>query len=493
MTTTSTNLDTGVGSGSPQTLVPEQYPPLMPQPRRTWRPHWTAVPFLLPLVIMKPRWMSGPIGAGSLWSALVAHLVSWICLILSSAMIAGLGEYLFDGSAVQATGQRLSYLQAVAAGVVEMWLSMMLAFRLWSDVFEIAVVVVLFELCFVGMAIVLVPWIARGEARWRTWLRSLKVVLWATSGVCITPVVLLIIMSGMYFVLPLELTRGLGNLFEEILAALLSASTLIILWMLSRLGEHYCGPARGWLYEPRALRCRDCGYELAFLACSANCPECNLSVAQSLPKQRKKPAFDRAKRVWRQLQLYPMLWWRSLRGKRFGRQLRVFNAHREAWRFLGMTLIVIGSLGALAGVIGGELLSEWDWERYQMVVPVVYLLRLSIVATLTASSTGLFFLVFGWMLSGFGWHQPERVTTVAAYSSGWLVISAACVCVGVAFARFMFALDEWFPNEQYMILGERFTLNQLIAIAGFLPAVICFFVWCAHLSTLLKCTRYASA
>ena len=472
--------------------IPEQFPPFMAKPQPTWRPHWTAVPFLLPLVFVRPRWLSGPIGVGSLWTAFVAHVVSWFFVILCAGMMVGMGEYLFDGNAVGG-GVSPSYIHLLLYGVVEIWLTLMVEFVDWHDFVDMTAGAVLSEIGFLVLAVVLAPWIARGERRWRMWLRSLKIVLWATIGLSLMPISLAVIFTGMFFLLPYELSDGLGNVFQEILVTLLCVNPLVLLWMLARLGEQYCGPPVGRLYEPHALRCRDCGYELTFMEHSANCPECNLSIALSLPNRRPTPAFVRAASVWRQIREYPALWWQSLRGRRFGLRLPVFNAHRGAWRFLGMTAGVVGVFGMLAILIGGELLNDYDYERGLSYVIASTIFRLTMTFCLTASGTMLMVLVVGCVLSGFGWSEPERKTTVVAYSSGWLAPCAVCVCFGVGWARL---LPEVWPGTRfitYEIAGQHLDLLVMLACAGFLPAAGCLLMWFVQIYKMMRATRYASA
>ncbi len=64
--------------------------------------------------------------------------------------------------------------------------------------------------------------------------------------------------------------------------------------MFLRAGLRYAGPAIGPAWEPRTPRCEGCGYIIANIPVSTNCPECGRPVEASLPERRKPPAFVEA-------------------------------------------------------------------------------------------------------------------------------------------------------------------------------------------------------
>lgn len=472
--------------------IPEQLPPRLPPPEPIWRAHWTATPFLLPLVLLRPRQLSGPIGVSSLWTAFVAHLLGGFALLLVSALMVGVGDHMFGMGSEDPTRTE-TYGQVLVSGLAELWVGAMRQFKGWREVLELLGVLLMFELGFWSAAVVLMPWLIQGERRWRALLRSLKVVWWATIGLIYLPLLVLIMLSLTFMFVPRELYGWQVQVVDDLIIACMSVGAILVLWILGGLSDRYAGPPIGKLYESHALRCRACGYELTFMERTANCPECNLAVAESLPGARSQPAVATAASLGQRLRAYPGIWWQSLRSKRFGTQLQVYNAQRGARHFTAITAAVVGVFGMLTLLFTGEILAEYEDQRYDLSIVAVVFFRLVLVFSLTASGFVGLVLVAGLLASLFGWSEPERKTTVVAYSSGWLILCAVGVCLGMGW--FQAVAEGWNYKGGFRFpIGQQFIeYRLLLALVGFVPAAGLAIIWLSHLYRMLRATRYASA
>jgi hypothetical protein len=466
--------------------VPEEMPPRLPVPGSTWRPHWTTVPLMLPLVLLRPRWMSGPIGAAGLWSAFLAHSVSYGVMLLGMASMQMWMMTIYS-SDLAARYSTSSIIRDVLASFWVELMSTLSEWRIWLPVIGGALV---FEVGMLLWAWLLMPWVAAGERRWPAYRRSLKVIWWASAGVMLFPLGMIALFWFSQWMSASSYLDGYVLQQEYIYSSIFMLSTVWTVILLDRLGDTYCGPAVGALFEPQPLRCRACGYELTMQPLDSRCPECNLPVAEALPATRPPLPFAEASSWLSRIRLFQSTWLQSLRGNTFGKQLRVYSARRASRQFAMNVSLVVGMFAVLTAFLFAD---PWEQDLYvdEFDLTAVYVAQATTAYCLgVCMSIGLI-AGMGTLVSGFGFSEPERKTTVVAFSSGWLIPCAVAVMLGTGWTWLVFEKWEIRGSILLPVLNTYVAYEAIWAIPGFIPAGSLGILWLLHIRKLLRATRYA--
>lgn len=168
----------------------------------------------------------------------------------------------------------------------------------WVTAALFALALPLLELAMLLLAILIMPWYAGGDRAGSVFKRSLKSVYWSTTF--LIPVTIAVCGLVLYSVDPEKLLQRYSDLF---VAALILVGVGLPLVMFVRMlltgGARYVGKPDGPAFAPREPHCEDCGYLIVGLPLDSRCPECGLSVAESLPGGRRRPT------VWQENELKP--------------------------------------------------------------------------------------------------------------------------------------------------------------------------------------------
>lgn len=196
------------------------------------------------------------------------------------------------------------------------------------------------------VAVGLMPLAAAGEGAARLFGRCLRLTWWSTT---------LMIPLGIAWLMHPVIRPKLGlppgwHPFDYIC---LSAIGLLWLSILLRSTRSYAGPAEGPAWTPRTPRCESCGYTIAHLPRSGNCPECGRPLIDSLPEHRSPPAFGEANGFINGVRAYGNTLHQVIFEPRFFSHLAIHTTHRRARTFFLLTCL-INSLLVFAATFGFE-------------------------------------------------------------------------------------------------------------------------------------------
>lgn len=216
---------------------------------------------------------------GSFRRALLAHVLSLVAMALVALALVFSTELLPKLQAMETLRQELAMLifQLALESAGTPWS--------WMPVVVVLLSVPVFELAFVLLGAMAMPWAAGGDAPLSVFLRSVKNVYWSTTALVLpfTGAALAIADDHRHF-LPLDR-------WNVEIVTLLPAAVLLLLWARCLMvgAREYVGEPKGPAFAPREPRCEGCGYLLIGLPVEASCPECSLPVWDSLPGGRRRP------------------------------------------------------------------------------------------------------------------------------------------------------------------------------------------------------------
>lgn len=240
-------------------------------------------------------------------------------------------------------------------------------------------------------------------------------------------------------------------------------------------------PRDARLHSATTLRCNDCGYLLAGLPESEDCPECGRSVASSLPKSRRGSAWQRVRlrsgprfvgAVIEPL-VHAGSFWSAVRPERVWRSVGL----------LALSSVIASGVFALAVLIGGPRTGHGD-PLYVLAFWVVGALVFAGLSFLEASGLAL----VGWR---HGWNRtPAHLLAIVGHASpGWIVGGMSAGVAWLALQR----IDVVWESPVLRIGGQTVlpeggAVGAALLVSGGLGLVV--FEWLAYRG--LKSLRYAS-
>lgn len=213
------------------------------------------------------------------------------------------------------------------------------------------------EAALLAVAVAAMPFGAVGESAGTVFGRSVRLTYWSTT---------LILPVGLAVLLEPQVREAFGLTMQWLPAHTIgvAACALWWLWVLLRSGWDCGGAPKVGAGRPRVPRCEGCGYTIAFLPLSTQCPECGQAVAASLPQERTEPAVARAEGFWPWLRGFFATLRHALGDRSFFRALAVYRCQERARSFIialcaiDAALILPGIPGAYSAVVGSTLESE---------------------------------------------------------------------------------------------------------------------------------------
>ncbi len=274
--------------------VPEQLPALrQDQPEQPWALEGF---FILPGMVL--FWLLpkrvGPHLASAGWtSALLAHLIA---VVYGFGLIAWATLYPDLTTTTGALGRVIRLPSSNGAMTADEWARAPVAAlvsclhaappstvsqtTLWNLVF--------IELGVLGSAFLVMPFAAGGESVRQLFGRCLRMALW--SSTILLPVGVLWLARAR--------SQDLPSITDDWIWLVTTVPVLPGMWwlfVLSRSCSHYTGPAHGPAWQPRAPRCERCGYNIAHLSVTSQCPECAFPICDSLLDKRYETSWARAR------------------------------------------------------------------------------------------------------------------------------------------------------------------------------------------------------
>jgi hypothetical protein len=306
------------------------------------------------------------------------------------------------------------------------------------------------------LAIILMPFAAAGESTRLLFGRCLRLTWWSTT---------MLIPLGIGWLLD-PLVRRLLELPDEWLPVDYAALSLFAVWWLFvflRSGYRYAGPPTGPAWDVRRSCCEGCGYILADIPVSTNCPECGRPVAESMPERRQAPAFARAVTFAQANRMF----WTTLRklvfDKSFFARLAV---HRDQARD---RTFFIGACSLMAIVTSLTICVPWFLFDETLighplvdavVVACACLLGPVLLAGLAAATAAVL-----------GHRTPQSAAVVSFYWAIGPLLLACCLLLCLAsLALSMAAFEEWAnaPARALacIVAAGIATVGLLLALAG---------------------------
>lgn len=452
-------------------LVPESLPFKPPceavTPRRIGLVLGLPVSLVVPFL---PRTLGPHLAASRWYAAYAAHL---FCLLIGiGALYSNIQDIVIVDPAPRYTA--IEQVQRPFAAITYMGMQM----RRWSDWIPVLTVFGAIQLLVWFGGFSLMPMITFGEPFWRCYRRAVKLMLWSTGW-----------FVAVAYALPYGLDWVIGSRgrYDEEAVGFLVMWVLATWWvmLLVRLGSRLPGPGAGSAWEPRAVSCEGCGYDLAMLPTDGRCPECGLAIKASLHSIRRPPAFAAARWYMR-----PSGWVRttfaSLRSVPFAKTLPVWSGHGAARAY------VIGHAVFVAAVAYAVAVVVLSPEHSRSSIPPSAVLAglLAAVATFV-----LYFHVVMLMAFVFGVPAMGRRTIAVCYSCVWFTL--ACLLTGSVMLGW--ALNERYdlypwPRGSFVLpLLGRVDWMTVLGVLAFAPAGCVLGIWLFQIRHMLRATRHANA
>lgn len=346
------------------------------------------------------------------------------------------------------------------------------------------------ELILVMQAVLLMPWCAGGDAAWSVFKRSFKNVSWSTT---LLPLITLAI--GWLIEISNQKDTWFNLLDDMTMLGVILVTTAVptVLYLRALLigASRYVGSADGPAFRPREPLCDECGYRLTGLPTSAHCPECGLSVADSLPGGRRRPT------VWQEHEFSPRglaeairMQWRVLRYPIFFERLPVQGELTSARHFWWLTFmfILLVLLGA-SWLITNALRYGLSWGESDVLLPRILVAILGTLLPLGMQSL-MAFAACLWAQFRIGIRDYRVSATVCYYASPLMwpfmaVVFAWCIALPT--------IEAWARRaEQFLFLGLWLD-GPMLTLLGFAGlAIVALGFWWYRLMRALRSVRHAN-
>ncbi len=253
-----------------------------------------------------PRTMGVRLAASGWSAAIVAHLVG---VILGAGLIVWAVEFpqfnpirmtqTVDPSALEGPDFHEPPLRTMTAGelvrapfaAIVAWLHEPATPGIWPEPLTTCMLILLVYVLGLLCALCMMPFASAGESSGRfsgrLAGRCCRLMLWSTT---------MVIPLGIAWMLRTPAIYQARGAPPPDLNDWVFGSLFLLWWfvVLVRSTGRYAGPAEGPAWEPREPQCEACGYNIAMLPVSTNCPECGRPVAESLPARRQPTPFAAA-------------------------------------------------------------------------------------------------------------------------------------------------------------------------------------------------------
>ncbi len=485
------------------TFVAPLLPPTAPTPERPRRIGFIRALFLFWLL---PKRYGPHLAAGSFRRAFAGHVVAVflaavICapVMMDSAEGWGLDEVRGLHDLRMAVATFLLYSAAASGGTGWSWFSAL----------TILGTVPLLELAIVLLGTAMMPFAAGGDSAWSVWKRSVKNAYWATT---------IVIPVSAYGTTVYFISEGYDGYSQPesveftavIVMLLILAAFAFLLVRLLIVGAHeYVGDAHGPAFSPREPHCDECGYLIIGLPYEARCPECGLSVRESLPGGRRGGTDWHERR-------FSARWFKTLvrmqgtvlRGVEPFRQIPVHAGIGMARGFWWGTWLLV-SVAQLALLrLAMPCISAWaelkDGATVGGVAPITYMsmpgifeaamgpIALACLAAPLVFQAGMTFAACIWAQWRYG-VRDYRVSAITCYYASPLIWPVMLVSLaGAVFA--MPPVGPWLEYSYSWTLWGATSVDGwevvVLALLITLPATLLF--WWLRLLKALRAVRFAN-
>jgi hypothetical protein len=454
-------------------FIDEQSAPLPVTARPvTWL---TAVPALLALPFA-PRRIGAHLSRSSWRLTLCVHIASLLAMLLligfADALwqerhggLSGLPAAHALGGVVSPPQQHLEPAEALQWFITSSINMLYIRTNGYGDIYALLGVLVAAHLACWMLAVLAMPFIAAGEAWRRLFTRALKLSLWSS----------IVLVAAAGAVVAIAYARELLSAMLEygpldfITFCLCSVGVWWWFSLLVRLGSRYAGLAEGPGWTPRRPRCARCGYVLTGLSRQGRCPECSLSVQESLTRAAPHRAWEAAHWYAR-----PGVWAQTVFAMIAGKETRAAPksaaaARRLLWWNCGFVAACFGLLLAYFA-LGESERAESLFTRYGY--PLVVLLgcycavKLVLIASISA-----FTLITGWRPRG----DPRAPVAAIGYAS-------AALLVPLLTALLTFAIYVELEQRGWTSGGVRLPIlgtvdKSVLWMLALIPLPLLAFVW----------------
>jgi hypothetical protein len=430
--------DHGTGISDVAAALPEfwtqEAPPVAD--RAAWIP-WPIAVLLVPLLWVLPKRMGLHFGRVAWPGVILGHLLWTVygigCVYLAfEAPRTGLPGYIAQAFESQAQHRDWPLTLSEAIRSPAALLASQIIEWSMSGTQEFAILIGGTLLAVVGIAVLggvlLMPWSAGGEKRWRLFARCAKLALWSTSCGVVLGLALQVIALALLEPEPDLWTSTSTQELSDVAWLLAPLMVACWLWIWLRSAVRHVGATEGPDSEPRRPRCESCGYGLTGLTPAGNCPECGRSVASSMPDKRHTSSFAAAHNVWERIAGYVGVLFRVVFDASYIERIRLQSGWAQARYFALWSAVLTGPTAFAMYWILGLVLPESG-------PPVLALFSLHFLQTLLVVWVGaalLLVMVISLILLPVlllaGPFRPRAM--VVFYNSAWalpLAVNAAVV------------------------------------------------------------------
>lgn len=266
------------------------------------------------------------------------------------------------------------------------------------------------------LGVLALPYIATGERLGRLLSRSLKLSLFSS-------VMLVVAAMGAAAITYIGLRFPSQFEYLEWTPTFITMSVIAAAWwfnVIVRMGRLYAGPPDGPAWQPVRPRCLACGYVLTGLPRDGDCPECGLTIADSLSENRTTSAWVAARKLLDQ----PSGWLRTslavFRDPNFFRRLDVTGGTSKAIDFAGLSSAFPAAVFAAGGILAGIFVTDSSHAAIWLRIALAAFFGLAAFCGVRLVFFGLLSLI-GLLVGYRRGVDPRAVTVAVCYSSARLL------------------------------------------------------------------------
>lgn len=411
-------------------VVPEFIDPPAPPLLRTARPfRWFTWLAVLPVLPFAPKRIGVRLSASS-WSAAVSSYL--VCAVVALLIVGYVDSLLFRpqplfgitiGSGMVAPSPPTiapdlqSGLLERAQNAVTSAINMLYTrTSLLGDIYGLFGIMLALAILSLALGVLAMPYIAAGERLKRLLGRAVKLSLFSAT-------MLVVAATALGVIVRINLTSP--EFFERIPSGPFAAAATagIAAWWFSviiRMGRLYAGPPEGPAWQPVRPRCLACGYVLTGLPRDGDCPECGLTIADSLNENRTTSAWAAARKLSDQ----PSGWLRTslavFRDPNFFRRLDVTGGTSKAIDFAGLSSAFPAAVFAAGGILAGIFVTDSPHAAIWLRITLATFLGLAAFCAVRLVFFGVLSLI-GLLVGYRRGVDPRAVTVAICYSSARLL------------------------------------------------------------------------